>query len=132
LTYLSLNADNVGMQSEFWNNVRKQIKVKKDGQKWLSEASKVGRTVINSGIARLSSPSVDNAYKVAKALETTVEELVDCEAGEEYVRKIFADKGLLWEPPPRIADIVGVLDSLDNATLDFIRKMVVPLGGKRV
>jgi hypothetical protein len=31
-------------------------------QKWLAGVSNVGKTVINSGIARKSSPSVDDAY----------------------------------------------------------------------
>ena len=120
------------MQSVFWDNVRKRIKDKKEGQKWLSEASGVGRTVINSGIARSSSPSIDNAYRVAKALETTVEELVDGEVGGEYVRKLFADKGLFWEPPPHIADIVGVLDSLDSAALDFVKRVVFSFSNSKL
>ena len=141
MTFYIKIAEIVEMYSNFWENVRGKIKDKKDGQKWLSETSGVGRTAINNGIGKLNkqetagrqitnSPSVDNAYAIAKALEVSIEELVDGEDGAEYVRKLYANKGLLWEPPGRIADIVAVLKFLDDVTLDTVRKMVLPLGEK--
>jgi hypothetical protein len=119
------------MQSEFWDNVRERIKDIKNGQKWLAETSGVGRTVINSGISRASSPGADYAYAIACALGTTIEELVDGEAGTEYVRRLYQDKGILWEPPPRISDIVEVLQAVDDVTLDTVRKMILPLKEKK-
>ena len=79
---------------------------------------------------RVVLPRADEAIKIAKAMSTTVEELVDGEAGAEYVRKLYADKGLLWEPPTRIADIVVVLKALDDDTLETVRTMVLPLKEK--
>ena len=76
-------------------------------------------------------PRADEALKIAKAMCTTVEELVDGEAGAEYVRRLFANKGLLWEPPSRIADIVDVLNAVDDTTLDTVRTMLLPLKEKR-
>jgi len=72
-------------------------------------------------------PNVVSGYAIAKALETTVEELVDSDGGAEYVGRLFANRGLLWEPPKRIADIVDVLNDMDNATLDTVRTMTLSL-----
>jgi len=130
------------MNSKFWENVREQIKDKKDSQKWLADASGVGRTAINNGIAKLNkpetkgntvinSPSADNAFAIARVLKTTVEELVAGPIGAEYVRQLYAAKGLLWEPPGRIADIVAVLDAVDDETLDTVRTMLLPLKEKK-
>ena len=131
MTFFFWEAEIHDMYSKFWDNVRRLIRDKKDGQKWLAEKASVGRTFVNNGIARLSSPNVDSAYAIAKALDTTVEELVDVEDGWEYIRQLVADKGLLWKPPPRIADIVDVLNAVDDVTLDTVRTMVLPLREKR-
>jgi len=141
-TFFSKKAEIIAMNSKFWENVRDHIKDTRDGQKWLAEASGVGRTAINGGIAKLSkpetkgntivnSPSADNAFAIAKVLKTTVEQLVDGARGAEYVRQLYAAKGLFWEPPGRIADIVAVLDAVDDATLDTVRIMLLPLREKK-
>ena len=109
------------MQSKFWDSVRSKIKHIKDGQKWLAEKSGVGRTAINSGISRLSSPSVDNAYFIAQALGTTMEELVDGEIGAEYVRKVVRNDPKAIQVPDRIYGIVESLLLLDENELAGLR-----------
>jgi hypothetical protein len=76
-------------------------------------------------------PRADEAVKIAKAMGTTVEELVDGDAGSDYVQQLIIDKGLLWKPPSRIADIVDVLNVVDDNTLDTVRTMVLPLKEKK-
>jgi hypothetical protein len=142
LTFFCIFTDNIVMYSKFWENVRDKLDGIKDSQKWLSEASGVKRTTINNGISKIkkpetegnslkNSPSVDNSYSIARALKTTIEELVDGEAGIEYLRQYFLEKGLLWKPPSRIADIVEVLESVDDITLDTVRIMILPLKEKK-
>ena len=65
------------MTSAFWDNVLFFLGKLEKSQIWLSGKSTVGKTVINSGISRKSSPSVDNAIKIARALGVTVEYLID-------------------------------------------------------
>jgi len=115
------------MHSIFWDNVREQIKNKKDGQKWLSGESGVGRTAINNGISKLSSPSVDNAYAVSRALETTIEELVGGEAGAEYVRGIIRNDPRAIQVPDRIKALVEGLLLLSDDELAGIRANVAAL-----
>lgn len=88
--------------------------------------------IVQSWVAKKKSylPSVISGYAIARALKTTVEELVDGEAGAEYVRQLFTEKGLVWEPPLRISDIVDVLQAVDDVTLDTIRTMLLPLKEK--
>ena len=129
------------MYSKFWDNVRGKLKRKKDGQKWLAQESGVGRTAINNGIAKLNkpepegrevknSPSVDNSYAIAKALAVTIEELVDGEAGAEYVRQWARSDGKVYEPPQRIADIVASLRDLTDRDLDIVRVTISGILGR--
>jgi transcriptional regulator with XRE-family HTH domain len=120
------------MYSKFWNNVRERLTDRNEGQKWLARESGVGRTAINNGIAKLNklepkgreiknSPSVDNSYAIARALAVTIEELVDGEAGAEYVRQWARQDGKVYRPPERIADIVDLLSRLTDRDLEVIR-----------
>jgi len=64
------------MTSIFWDNVLNLLNKQEKSQKWLADVSKVGKTAINSGITRKSSPSADNAFRIAKSLGTSIEYLV--------------------------------------------------------
>jgi hypothetical protein len=54
-------------------------------------------------------------------LKTTVEELVDGEAGEQYLRGYIREKGWEFSPPEQIADIVEAIQGLSNDDLVPIR-----------
>jgi hypothetical protein len=69
-------------------------------------------------------PRADEAIILAKDMQTTVEELIDGEVGAEYIRQLVRDTGGVWEPPPRIADIVQNLALLNDRDLDIIRGAV--------
>jgi hypothetical protein len=115
------------MGSKFWNTVRIKLNDLNETQKWLSIQSGVGHTVINSGISRASSPSVDNAYAIACVLRTSIEELVEGEAGAEYVRAIVAEDPKAIQVPARIKSIVDGLLVLDEKELVGIRANVEAL-----
>jgi hypothetical protein len=129
--FLKKNFDNIDMASKFWDNVREHLSGFGKTQKWLANESKVGRTVINSGISRLSSPTVDNAYLISRILNTSIEELVDGESGEQYLREYIQEKGWEFSPPPRIADIVEGVMSLSNDELVPIRAAIKALVDKK-
>jgi len=82
------------MTSIFWDNVFTLLAQQDKSQKWLADASKVGKTVINSGISRKSSPTVDNALKIARVLGVTVEFLLtgNDTSGLSYEEKEFITK----------------------------------------
>jgi DNA-binding XRE family transcriptional regulator len=135
-------AEVIVMYSKFWNNVRTRLKDKKDGQKWLAKESGVGRTAINNGISKLNkpepqgreiknSPSVDNAFAIAKVLGATIEELVDGEVGVEYVRKVVRNDPRAIQVPDRLSSIVEDLLFLDENELRGIRANVEALAAPK-
>jgi hypothetical protein len=69
-------------------------------------------------------PRADEAIIIAKDMHTTVEELLDGEAGAEYVRQWVRKEGRVYSPPDRIADVVQRLVQLDDNELDMIRGAV--------
>jgi DNA-binding XRE family transcriptional regulator len=131
------------MHSKFWDNVRELLKNRKEGQKWLAEQSGVGRTAINNGIGKASkskqdgekgiknSPSVDNAYAIAKVLSTTIEELVDGKEGEKYLQEYVRERGWEFSPPKRIAGIVKAVGELSDEQLDYVMGLIKTMLDKK-
>jgi transcriptional regulator with XRE-family HTH domain len=70
-------------------------------------------------------PKVIDLYKACVVLQTTMEEVVDGDSGEQYLRGYIREKGWGFSPPERIADIVQGLSLLDDNELDMIRGAVV-------
>jgi transcriptional regulator with XRE-family HTH domain len=77
----------------------------------------IKRATVYAWDANESIPKVLDLIKIAKFLNTTVEELVDGEAGEQYLREYIQEKGWEFSPPPRIADIVKALGGLSDDEL---------------
>jgi transcriptional regulator with XRE-family HTH domain len=66
---------------------------------------------------RKKMPRANDLYQVCKVVGITVEEALDGEAGKGYVRKLFVSEGQGFQPPPRIARIVEILNRLDDKAL---------------
>jgi hypothetical protein len=108
------------MTSRFWINVSTLLQKLDKTQIWLAVEFYVGKTVINSGIARKSSPSAENAFAIARVLELSIEELLEGDAGAEYVRKIVRNDPREVQVPERIFPIVEELLLLDDRDLSGI------------
>jgi len=108
------------MTSSFWVNVSARLESLGKSQKWLAEMSNVGKTVINSGMTRKSSPSADNAFAIARVFEVSIEELLDKEAGVDYVRRTVRNDPGAIRVPDRIYPIVEDLLLLDDRDLSVI------------
>ncbi len=66
-------------------------------------------------------PRADEAIRIAKVLNTTVEELVEGDDGKRYILNLISKEGNLFAPPGRIADLVEGLKSLDSDQLEIVR-----------
>jgi hypothetical protein len=66
-------------------------------------------------------PRADETLKIAKAMAITVEELIEGEAGAEYVRRWARNDGKVYEPPERISDIVASINGFADRELEIIR-----------
>jgi hypothetical protein len=118
-------AENNLMSEYFWDRIKKLLSTIDKPDIWLIKGAGLGKTAIINGQTKKTSPSVDIAYRCAKVLRTTVEELVDGDTGEQYLREYIRDKGWQFFPPERIADIVQGLSLLDDNELEMIRGAVV-------
>jgi transcriptional regulator with XRE-family HTH domain len=108
------------MTSLFWNNVSARLESLGKSQKRLAEMSNVGKTVINSGITRKSSPSADNAYAIARVFEVSIEELLDNETGASYIQTVSRNDPRAIQVPDRIYPIVKNLLLLEDRDLTGI------------
>jgi hypothetical protein len=112
------------MDENFWDKIKRRLNTMDKPDIWLIKNANLGKTAIINGQTKKTSPSVDIAYRCAKVLKTTVEELVDGEAGEQYLRGYIQEKGWEFSPPEHISDIVQGLSLLDDNELDMIRGAV--------
>lgn len=60
----------------FWNNVRSLIKAKDLTQEWVCKQCGIPLGTIKNGMTNNRYPSLDNAYKIADYLNTSVEKLL--------------------------------------------------------
>ena len=103
--------------SLFWKNLEICRKKAKRERKDIEIECKLANNAFTQGIKRASSPSVDLAYQLAKAVGTTIEELVDGENGAKYVRKVVQNDPLAIQVPERISTIVKYLLVLNEGDL---------------
>ena|GEM_PF-1255614 len=111
-------------KSVFWTNLDNLITKLGIERKKIIASCKLSDNSISQGITRKSSPSVDTAYCCAKALNTSVEYLVDGDKGAEYIRSLAINEGNIYHPPEKIADIVNGLNKLSDEELKMVRAMV--------
>lgn len=105
------------MTSLFWNNLENaRIKAQKE-RKSIEKECNLPNNAFTQGIKRGSSPSVDLAYQLAKAVGYTIEELVAGEAGAEYVQRTMRNDPRTIQVPDRIYPIVEGLLVLNDRDL---------------
>jgi hypothetical protein len=79
------------------------------------------KATVYSWDANQSLPKAFDLLKITKYLKTTVEELIEGEAGEQYLREYVQKKGWQFSPPESIADIVEAIQKLSEDELVPIR-----------
>jgi hypothetical protein len=109
---------------DFYEKIKRHVKVKGltiDGYfSSLFEGDK-NKESFSGWKKRRIYPRADEAFILARDMQTTVEELVNNEAGEQYLRDYIQNKGWAFSPPERIADIVDALQELSDDELVPIR-----------
>jgi hypothetical protein len=112
------------MDKLFWDRIKRFLGKMDKPDIWLIKNANLGKTAITNGKNKKTSPSVDIAYRCAKVLGTTVEELVDGEAGAEYVRKVVRNDPKAVQVPDRLSSVVQDLLLLDEKELRGIQANV--------
>jgi hypothetical protein len=126
-----ISVENNLMDENFWDRIKRLLSTLDEPDIWLIKNASLGKTAITNGQTKKTSPSVDIAYRCAKVLKTTIEELVDGEAGEQYLREYIGSRGWAFSPPPRIADIVEAVDRLSNDELVPVRGVIKAMLDKK-
>jgi hypothetical protein len=116
--------EDIYMKTEFWSNMEKaRIEAQKD-RKVITIECGLTSNAFSRGLERKSDPGVSTAYKCAKAVEKTIEELLDGETGIEYIRQIVQKKGWQFSPPERVAGIVEAAGMLSDEQLDYVMGLI--------
>lgn len=111
-----------------WVRMKELVRNENTTQEWVAKSIGVSYRTFNGWISRKIMPNADQAYRIARALHTTVEYLVDGEEGTRYLQELFRSEGVLFQPPPRLADLWEVINQLTDEKLDVLRPMVLALG----
>jgi hypothetical protein len=116
--------ENLLMKTEFWGNIEKaRIEAKKERKAIILECG-LTSNAFTRGLQRKSDPGASTAYRLARSVNKTIEELVDGEAGVEYVRKVIRNDPRAIQVPDRLSSIVEDLLLLDENELKGIRANV--------
>jgi hypothetical protein len=109
------------MDDCFWDNIKKRLRSLNKPDIWLIRNAGLGKTAIVNGQQKRTSPSVDIAYRCAKTLRTSIEELADSKGGALYLREYVSKAGWGFSPPERVADVIEALMELSDDELVPIR-----------
>ena len=120
------------MESLFWDNVRRLIGTE-TAQIDLARESEVSPTTINNGIANNSNPRLSTAYKIALALETSIEELHAGNDGAAFIRKLAKNDPLAIHVPDYMQAIVDNLRYLKDSEeeLGYILTLVESIAAQK-
>jgi hypothetical protein len=119
------------MASNFWVNLDQRRKKVYKERKAIVDECNLAPNAFTTGIKRRSSPTVTIAYACARAVQSSIEELVDGEGGAEYIFNLVQDQGKYWKAPKRFADIAEALGRLNDYELAIIRSALKPMIEKR-
>jgi hypothetical protein len=115
------------MKTEFWANMEQaRIEAKKERKAIILECG-LTSNAFSRGLERKSDPGVSTAYRLARSVNKTIEELVDGNAGVEYARKVVRNDPKAIQVPDRLYSIVENLILLYEKELKGIRANVEAL-----
>jgi len=100
------------MDSNFWINIKNIMDTDKNAKKAIRKTSGVPRTTIHNGIIRKGEPKVSIAYKIAKSLGKSVEELHAGVEGKEYIEKLVKNDFNNINVPDYMEEHVNILKLL--------------------
>jgi hypothetical protein len=122
------------LSMDFYEKVKRHVKIRKltiDGYFSSLFSGDKNKESFSGWKKRHIYPRADEAIVIAKDMHTTVEELVDGEKGEQYLKEYVHQKGWEFTPPERIADIVQDVQGLSDDDLIPVRAVIQSMVGKK-
>jgi transcriptional regulator with XRE-family HTH domain len=94
--------------------------------KEVAAKAKVKKATIDNWLSasKTKEPRSLDLYAVCRAINITMEQAIDGEAGLEYVRSVLKEDGTLFAPPERISDIVRDVLNLTDDELVPVRGVI--------
>jgi transcriptional regulator with XRE-family HTH domain len=115
------------MKTEFWSNMESaRIEAKRE-RKAITLECGLTPNAFSRGLERKSDPGISTAYRLARSVNKTIEELIDGETGAEYVRKVVRNDPRAIQVPDQLYSIVENLLYLEENELIGIRANVEAL-----
>ena len=105
------------MGSPFWENFEAARVISGKGRKEVILECRFSQSSLSVGYQRKSSPSAENAYKMAKSVNTTIEELVDGEDGARYLLETLGKTRGVIQIPQKFLPLVKNILLLDDSAL---------------
>jgi hypothetical protein len=119
---------------DFYERIKRYVKVKGltiDGYFSVLFAGAKNKESFSGWKKRNIYPRADDALILARDMQTTVEELVEGDAGEQYLREYIQEKGWGFSPPRRIGDMVKAADELSDEQLEYIMVLIKAMLAKK-
>lgn len=106
---------------EFWQRVKFLIKENNTKQEWLAEKTGIKYQTLRSMISKNTFPKADDAVKIAKALNTTVEYLVNGNKDSNHeINKFYIENA-------KYSVFLEYLSELNSNQIEDIETMVIAL-----
>lgn len=109
----------------FKDNLKRAIAAKGYVVKEAASLANVSKRTVDNWLAvKPTTPAADDAVRIAVALDTTVEELIDGEQGRAYILEWAGQRGGKWEPPSRLKPLLELVVSLPEDELEKVLAVV--------
>jgi hypothetical protein len=125
--FFVFSSEKMLMKTEFWSNMEKARLEAKKERKVITLECGLTSNAFSRGLERKSDPGASIAYRLAHSVNKTIEELIDGEAGAEYVRRVVRNDPRAIQVPDRLYSIVENLLFLDENELIGIQANVEAL-----
>lgn len=114
------------MCEEFWQRVKFLIKENNTKQEWLAEKTGIKYQTLRSMISKNTFPKVDDAVKIAHALNTTVEFLVN--GNNDFYHEI----NKFYSENAKFSVFLEYFSELNSNQIEDIETMVIALAEKNI
>lgn len=110
--------DIIGM--DLWDRIREKISSKNTKQSAIAELLGIHEVTFRKWMSKKINPDAFQIYSIAKFFGVTVEELVDGDAGRDYILTWANKHGSKWKPPDKLRGLCELADNLSEEELSML------------
>jgi transcriptional regulator with XRE-family HTH domain len=101
---------------DLWDRIKTEVKSQNTTQAWVAEKAKIPFGTFQRWLSHKTMPNADQLLQIARALNTTVEYLIDGEKPDQLTPqdRIFHERALKYK------ELIDALDSTDESVRQLI------------